>query len=50
MAELRAVNAAAADYLAKVESHLWVTAYYKGPHHGHKTSNVVESVNNVFKQ
>ena len=50
MAELRAINAEAANYLENIDSKLWATAFYAGPYCGHKTSNVVESTNKVFKQ
>lgn len=46
MAELQRVNSAAA-YLLAVDVALWVTCY-SGPTYGHKTSNVVESMNNTL--
>lgn len=49
MQALRDANPAAADYLAGMDSHMWVTTYYTGPHFAHKTSNVVESMNNVLR-
>ena len=39
----------AAQYLSTIPKHLWVTAFYRAPHYGHKTSNIVESMNNVFR-
>lgn len=39
----------AAEYLKDIPYQLWVTAFYTGPYFGHKTSNVVESTNKVFK-
>jgi len=49
IARLELVNLGAADYLKSVDPTLWVTAFYAGPYYGHKTSNVVESTNKVFK-
>lgn len=46
--ELRAVNISAPKHLEGVDSSLWVTAY-AGITFGHKTSNVVESMNRVLK-
>ena len=40
----------AAQYLQGIPPQTWVTALYPGPHYGHKTSNVVESMNKVFKE
>jgi len=39
----------AAGYLRTIDPKLWVTAYYTGPYHGHKTSNVAEAINKVFR-
>ena len=39
----------AAQYLEDIPPQLWVTAFYPSPYYGHKTSNVVESTNKVFK-
>lgn len=47
--ELRNINASAAQYLARIDQCLWVTAYLTGKSYGHKTSNVVESMNSVLK-
>lgn len=41
-------NFRAADYFTAIEKSLWVTAFYCEPYFGHKTSNVVESMNKVF--
>jgi hypothetical protein len=49
MDELRASNPSAAAYLTAIDCSLWVTAFYRGEHFGHKTSNVVESVNNLLR-
>lgn len=47
--ELQHTNPAAATYLAGVDRALWVTCYFSGQNFGHKTSNVVESMNNLLK-
>lgn len=49
MEELQRINKAAADYLAGVELSQWVTCYASGPTFGHKTSNVVESMNSTLR-
>lgn len=51
MHELQQVNNSAAEYLAAIDLTLWVTAYLPPGHQnfGHKTSNVVESMNSVLK-
>ena len=49
MAELEELHAPAAEYLRRIDSSLWVTAYITGCSFGHKTSNVVESMNQVLK-
>jgi len=48
--DLRQLNASAASYLDGIERAYWVTAFYRGPYYGHKTSNVVESINKVFRE
>lgn len=42
-------NSSAAIYLQTIKPQSWVTAFYTGQYFGHKTSNVVESTNKVFK-
>ncbi|RPB22197.1 hypothetical protein L211DRAFT_850753 [Terfezia boudieri ATCC MYA-4762] len=49
MQKLEQVNPNAIQYLRAIDSKLWVTAFYEGPYYGHKTSNIVESTNNVFR-
>jgi hypothetical protein len=49
MNKLDTYNSKAYEYLKAIDPKLWVTAFYDGPHFGHKTSNVVESTNKVFK-
>lgn len=48
MQTLRDPNPAAADYLTGIDRHMWVTAYYSGPHFPHKTFNVVETMNKLL--
>ena len=50
MMQLQELNLGAANYLHNIDPQLWVTAYYKGSYWGHKTSNVVESTNKVFRE
>jgi len=50
MEDLRLQNPTAADYLIKIDPSLWVTAYYPAPHYGHRASNIVESMNSVFRE
>jgi len=47
---LRDLSTAAADYLTIIDKALWVTAFFPGQCYGHKTSNIVESMNKVLKQ
>ena len=47
---LRNLSPAAADYLINIDKALWVTAFFPGSCYGHKTSNIVESMNKVLKQ
>lgn len=49
MQQLAEQNAAAADYLSKIDKTLWVTAFFGGRLYGHKTSNIVESMNHVLR-
>ena len=49
IARLETFNFDAANYLKSVNQTCWVTAFYLGPYHGHKASNVVEATNKVFK-
>ena len=49
MHQLNEFNHDAAKYLQEIPNHLWVTAFYSKAYYGHKTSNVVESTNKVFK-
>jgi hypothetical protein len=46
---LHRYNCAAADYLIAIDRSMWVTAFYTAPNYGHKTSNIVKSMNKVFK-
>lgn len=46
---LRQLNSGAAEYLVKIKLSLWVTAHYTSQYFGHKTSNVVKSMNKVLK-
>ena len=48
--QLRDFHPQAADYLQSIEPKLWVTAFYISQYYGHKTSNVVESTNRIFKE
>jgi len=50
LAELRNLSTAAPDYLGNIEKRLWITAFFPGKSYGHKTSNIVESMNKVLKQ
>jgi len=50
MDQLVQFNPNAASYLKDIDPKLWVTAFYAGPYYGHKTSNVVEATNKVFKE
>lgn len=52
MQELQQVNDGAATYLAGVDLALWVTAYLPSgsQNFGPKTSNVVESMNNLLRE
>lgn len=50
MSKLEQFILGAATYLRAIDPKPWVTAYYVGPYHGHKTSNAVESTNKVFKE
>lgn len=50
IADLRRVNILPADYLSRVDVSQWVSYYYEGPNFGHKTSNVVESMNNILQK
>lgn len=43
------LNPGAAEYLAKIEPSLWVTAHCTGQYFSYKTSNVVELMNKVLK-
>ena len=47
---LQQFHPAAVQYLQGIPPQTWVTALYPGPQYGHKTSNVVESMNKVFKE
>jgi len=49
MARLETFNIGDANYLKSVDRTRWVNAFYLGPYHGRKTSNVVEATNKVFK-
>lgn len=49
LAKLREINSAAADYLSGIDVSLWVTCF-SGPTYGHKTSNVVESMNSTLRE
>ena len=46
---IRQQNPAAANYLQSVNPALWVTAFFPGRNYGHKTSNIVESMNHLLK-
>jgi len=46
---IRQQNPAAADYLQSINPALWVTAFFPGQNYGHKTSNIVESMNRLLK-
>lgn len=48
--KLSSVNISAGDYLTEIDLSLWVTAYFTGRSFGHKTSNIVESMNNMLKR
>jgi len=49
IARLETFNVGGANYLKSIDPTLWVTAFYLDAYHGHKTSNVVEATNKVFK-
>lgn len=48
IAAIRDINPHAAAYLHRIPLSLWITCYYTGSYFSHKTSNVVESLNNIF--
>ena len=48
--KLRHQNPNEADYLIKIDPSLWVTAYYPALHYGHKTWNIVESMDSIFRE
>ena len=50
VSQLRELSVAAANYLTNINRALWVTAFFPGQSYGHKTSNIVESMNKVLKQ
>jgi len=46
---IRQQNPTAANYLQRINPALWVTAFFPGQNYGHKTSNIVESMNHLLK-
>ena len=47
---LRKEKPAAADYLADIPHHLWVTAYFPTTRYGYVSSNIVEVMNAAYLQ
>jgi hypothetical protein len=43
------VKKKAEEYLCNVDSRLWAESHFPGRRYGHDTSNIIESLNNVFK-
>ena len=50
LSTLHNLGPTAADYLINIAKALWVTASFPGSCYGHKTSNIIESMNKVLKQ
>lgn len=49
MDQLQQTNESAANYLSSIDLTLWFTSYFSGQLFSHKTSNILESMNNVLK-
>ena len=47
--EVQQESIEAANYLENIDKAMWVDAFARGKAYGHKTSNVVESINNSLK-